>query len=266
MSEPRAASGWSGAPRWLQSWLKESYHRHHAAFVLAIGGNGPSWFTSVGYSAEKAIPFAYFISPPHTKTYVPPPTDQIRVGYLGRLVKVKGVFDLLDALTLLGDGATLTMAGAGIEEDSLKAKCVSAGINATFRGVLPIAEVNDFFREIDVLVLASTTSDDGWGVVVSEALMCGVPVIATSAVGASIVLDRQMFGRCVAPHNPKAIAAAIKDLRETGAFEPKNRCLRAIAASKTLSAHAGAEYLMRVISWNDGRTSRPLDFYENHDD
>ncbi|MDP1045310.1 glycosyltransferase, partial [Klebsiella pneumoniae] len=64
-------------------------------------------------------------------------------------------------------------------------------------GVLPMSDVNCFFRQVDVLVLASTTADDGWGVVVSEALMCGVAVVATATVGASVVLERSLFGRCV---------------------------------------------------------------------
>ncbi len=182
MSEPRVASGWSGTLRWLQSWSEERYHRRHAAFILAIGRNGPPWFKSVGYSAEKVIPFAYFISPPEVEAYVPPPTEKLRVGYLGRLVKMKGVFDVVAALAHLNGGATLDIAGGGPEEEALKANCISAGVEATFRGVLPMSEVNSFFREIDVLILA-TTSDDGWGVVVSEALMCGVPVVATAAVG-----------------------------------------------------------------------------------
>lgn len=264
MSEPRVASGWSGTLRWLQSWSEERYHRRHAAFILAIGRNGPPWFKSVGYSAEKVIPFAYFISPPEVEAYVPPPTEKLRVGYLGRLVKMKGVFDVVAALAHLNGGATLDIAGGGPEEEALKANCISAGVEATFRGVLPMSEVNSFFREIDVLILAATTSDDGWGVVVSEALMCGVPVVATAAVGASIVLERSLFGRWVPPNKPAAIADAVENLRDTGELNPVIRTLRAATAANILSAHAGAEYLMRVISWNDGRNARPRNFYEEH--
>lgn len=264
MSEPRVGSGWSGALRWLQSWGEERYHRRHAAFILAIGRNGPPWFKSIGYSAEKIIPFAYFISPPRVKTYIPPSSEKLRVGYLGRLVKSKGVFDLVDALAHLNSCVTLDIAGGGADEDALKAYCISSGVEATLHGVLPMSDVNCFFRQVDVLVLASTTADDGWGVVVSEALMCGVAVVATATVGASVVLERSLFGRCVPPNKPTAIADAIENLRDTEELNPVNRALRAATATSILSAHAGAEYLMRVISWHDGRDARPLNFYEEH--
>lgn len=265
MSEPRVASGWSGALRWLQSWGEERYHRRHAAFILAIGRNGPPWFTSIGYPAEKVIPFAYFISPPIVKSHIPPPTEKLRIGYLGRLVKPKGIFDVVDALAQLNGRVTFDIAGGGPEAEAMKAHCISAGVEATFRGVLPMSEINCFFRQIDVLILASTTSDDGWGVVVSEALMCGVAVVATTTVGASIVLDRSLFGRCVPPNNPTAIADAIEQLRDTGELKPAKRTLRTTTAVNILSAYAGAEYLMQVISWSDGHGARPQAFYQKHD-
>ncbi|WP_460136622.1 glycosyltransferase family 4 protein [Pseudomonas sp. S1_E04] len=265
MSEPRVASGWSGALRWLQSWGEERYHRRHAAFILAIGRNGPPWYTSTGYSAKKVIPFAYFISPPAMKPYVPPPDKKLRLGYLGRLVKTKGVFDVVDALAQMNGCATLDIAGAGPDEEALKARCISSGVEAVFRGVLPMNEINSFFREIDVLILASSAKD-GWGVVVSEALLCGVPVVATTTVGASIVLERSLFGRCIPPKNPTAIANAVEQMRNTGELSPAKRAPRAAAAANILSASAGAEYLMRVISWYDGRDARPQDFYQLHND
>lgn len=263
MSEPRVMDGWAGKLRLLQSWLTEGYHRRHAAAVLAIGRNGPPWFFAAGYSKAKVVPFAYFVPPPIT---VPAsPTEKLRVGYLGRLVRMKGIFDIVNAVSLLECPVKLDVAGNGPEEDNLKLMCSTAEVDSTFRGVLAISEIGDFFSQIDVLILAST-SKDGWGAVISEALMAGVPVIATPMVGASVVLQHRSFGRCVPAGSPTAIKEAILDLKCSGELAITRREIRAQAATQMLSAQAGASYLTKLIAWQEGKSERPLDFYSIRDD
>ncbi|WP_314917286.1 glycosyltransferase [Pseudomonas helleri] len=261
MSEPRVIDGFTGKLRLIQSWLTERYHRQNAAAILAIGRNGPPWFIASGYSKSRVLPFAYFVPPPLATPYKQCNTDKTRVGYLGRLIKMKGVLDVVNSVSGMNDKIALDFAGNGPEEDVLKSMCISAGIEHTFRGVIPITETGNFFSNIDILILASTSKDDGWGVVISEALMAGVTVIATPMVGASILLDNSLFGRCVPAHNPEAIKSAIYDLIKSDEFTPKKREARAYLANKILSAHAGAVYFMKIIDWLEGRSERPQDFY-----
>lgn len=263
MSEPRVMDGWAGKLRLLQSWLTEGYHRRNAAAILAIGRNGPPWFFAAGYPKNKVVPFAYFVPPPITS--LASPTEKLRVGYLGRLVRMKGIFDIVSAVSLLECPVMLDFAGNGPEEHNLKLMCSTAGVDSKFRGVLAISEIGDFFSHIDVLVLAST-SKDGWGAVISEALMAGVPVIATPMVGASVVLQHNSFGRCVPAGSPTAIKNAILDLKDCGELAIAKREVRARAATQILSAQAGATYLTKLISWLEGKTERPLDFYSIQDD
>lgn len=265
MSEPRELGGLPGKLRLLHSWLTEGYHRRNAIAVLAIGSNGPPWYYAAGYSPKKVVPFAYFLSPPGTAQFAPCPWGKLRIGYLGRLVKMKGVFDLVDAVKMLKDKTQLDFAGTGPEEEALKSSCVSAGIESTFRGVLAISDIGVFFSQIDVLVLASTTKD-GWGAVVSEALMAGVPVVLTPMVGASVVMKHSLFGRCVAASDPTAIRDAILDLKNAGDLSPAARPVRARKAVKVLSANAGALHLVHIIAWLEGRTTRPLEFYSTLDE
>ncbi|WP_047549757.1 glycosyltransferase [Methylotenera sp. G11] len=265
MSEPRVREGWKGELRFLHSWLTEGWLRKNSQFVLAQGGNGPSWFKSVGYPENKIFPFAYFIDPPKQLDSLSHKLRDsnllIHVGYVGRLVKMKGVFDLINAVAKLGSVVQLSIVGSGSEEQALRTKCQELHLDANFLGVMPIQEVSSFMNKLDVLVLAST-SKDGWGVVVSEALMTGTAVIATPFVGASIVLSKSSFGKCVPAKSPDSIAQAIIELQSQDAYSEDMRIQRAILARQCLSAESGARYFLDIIEWRFLLAARPAPFYE----
>lgn len=266
MSEPRVAEGWKGKVRYIQSWLTEGWLRKHTEFVLAQGRNGPPWFISVGYPVERVFPFAYFVNPAEYVVRTPMRAANevgiIKIGYVGRLVKMKGVFDLVAAMAKLGDKVHLRIVGAGPEENALKLTCAQLNICADFVGILPNNQIGEFMQQLDVLILASTSKDDGWGVVVSEALMVGTAVVATSCVGASIVLDDPLFGRCVSPESPDLIALAVNELYAIEAFKLDKRKKRAELARHCLSAESGARHLIEIIQWRFSVATRPLPFYQ----
>lgn len=267
MSEPRVREGCKGILRFIHSWLTEGWLRRHTEFVLAQGRNGPPWFRSVGYPENRVFPFAYFVEPPSLGEVEPDAVSQvdfpIRIGYVGRLVKMKGIFDLVDAVAMLGSSAQLSIVGSGPEEHALKDQCTRLEIDANFMGVLPIREIGHFMRKLDVLVLPSTSKEDGWGVVVSEALMCGTAVVATPCVGASLVLHEPLFGLCVPAHSPKQIAKAVNEMRLSGAFVREVRTRRESLAHMRLSAAGGARHLMEIIQWSMDGGMRPIPFYES---
>jgi glycosyltransferase involved in cell wall biosynthesis len=265
MAEPRVREGWKGEIRYFHSWLTEGWLRRNASFVLAIGRNGPPWFSSVGYAPDRIFPFAYFVDTPECaveggngRRHGARP---LRIGYLGRLVAMKGVFDLVAAVALLGEPCNLEIGGGGPDEARLRASCDAAKLDTRFHGVIPIAEVGRFLSNLDVLVLASTTTDDGWGVVVSEALMCGTAVVATDCVGASMVLDDPKRGRVVPARSPHEIADAIMDIAGCGGFDSTARSNRAAWSKQVLGATGGAQYLLDIVAWSEGTSPRPTAFH-----
>ncbi len=173
MSEPRDNAGLAGAVRFVQSWMTEASLRRHAQFVLAIGRHGPPWFRSVGYRRERVFPFAYFLPPPAEVETQRPSAAQLRIAYVGRLIEKKGVQFLLPAVRALGRPARLTLIGDGELRERLVAQANESGVDTEFCGVLPIEQVQRRMLDFDVLVLPSISKDDGWGAVVSEALMGG---------------------------------------------------------------------------------------------
>lgn len=259
--EPRVFEGLGGYLRLFQSWLTESWHRQHLRAVLAVGRNGTPWFRRAGYAVDRIFPFAYFIPPPAADQPRATAEDRLTVGYVGRLIRMKGVPDLIDALPHLGPQARLLLAGRGAEEAALTAQAQAAGITADFRGVIPNHAIGPFLASLDVLVLPSRSMDDGWGVVVSEALMQGVPVVATPQVGASIMLDDPRNGRCVPANSPIAIAHAIQDLVRSGATTAEARADRRMRTCRQLTAEAGATHLIAILRHLLDKTPRPAPFY-----
>lgn len=264
MAEPRVREGLRGKLRIIQSWITEGWFRRNTEFVLAIGRNGPLWFQCVGYSPEKIFPFAYFINSKEFKNisirHIHP--KKLQIGYIGRLIKMKGVDDLLAATALLKDKPEIIIAGIGSQEIYLKRIAKKIDIKTEFRGVIPINEVKNFMSDIDVLILASNSSDDGWGVVVSEALMTGTAVIATNMVGASITLESPLTGAIVPARSPQHISNAIEYLDRQGSFEPSARLLRQQWALSRLSSVAGADYFISILEHCFNEAQRPNPFYK----
>ncbi|MFC0401445.1 glycosyltransferase [Paraburkholderia rhizosphaerae] len=262
MSEPRDNAGVAGAVRYLQSWITEAALRRHVQFVLAIGRHGPPWFRSVGYRRERVFPFAYFLPPPATEVDTPRQSAaQLRIAYVGRLIEKKGVQFLLPAMRELGQRARLTLIGDGELRERLVAQAKEFGVETEFCGVLPIEQVQRRMPDFDVLVLPSISKDDGWGAVVSEALMAGTAVVASNCAGASILLDSPRNGRVVRPGDSSAIAAAITDLERTGALSSRSRRTRRKWALERLTAHAGASYFEQIVRHRVGNAPRPKEFY-----
>ncbi len=270
MSEPRDGAGIKGALRFGQSWLTEGWLRSEAAFVLAIGQHGPPWFRSVGYPAERVFPFAYFLAAPDANgsgaaqlTLARPSrtgTAPLEIAYVGRLIETKGVRYLLPAMRRLTPRARLTLIGDGPLRGELEDSAHRLGIEAHFSGVLPIAEVQQRMRVFDALVLPSCTKD-GWGAVVSEALLAGTAVITSTCVGASILFGTPCNGRVVAPRDSEAIASALIDLQHADALTIAARAARMRWASARLSAQAGASYFARIVRHRTEGCPRPPEFY-----
>ena len=271
-SEPRDDQGWKGALRLLQSWAEECWVRRNVSFILAIGRHGPAWFSRVGYSAEIIHPFAYFLPEPKLDAVeIIEASSQlgcqefnrlIRVGFVGRITITKGVFYLLDAIKCLDGKASLTLVGDGDARSKIVSLVQQSHLDVDMTGALPMASVQNKMEGFDVLVLPSITKDDGWGAVVSEALMLGCAVVATSCVGASILLDRSQNGRVVPPNDSKAIADAILQIRDSGLLSSESRTERSLWALQRLTASAGAKQLIRIIEHHRNDGQRPQPFFE----
>ena len=143
-------------------------------------------------------------------------TDEPKILFLSRLHYKKGCEHLLRAAAKLaadGVGGTFIFAGTGDEAyvDSLKqmAKDLSIADRVLFTGQVTGDCKFSLYRNADAFVLP--TSQENFGLVLIEAMACGVPVVTTK--GVDIWRDLESSGSArIVEQDAAAIAATLKDL------------------------------------------------------
>lgn len=106
--------------------------------------------------------------------------------YVGRLVEPKGLLYLLESykkLKMKCNDICLVFVGDGSLKEMLENLCTEENINdVIFTGWLSDERIK-YYSVADIFVLP--TLRDVWGLVINEAMCCGLPVVSTKAAGAS---------------------------------------------------------------------------------
>jgi D-inositol-3-phosphate glycosyltransferase len=147
-------------------------------------------------------------------------TDRPRLVTIGRLVPRKGVGDVLTALARV-PAAELVVGGGppdGQDPNSdpelreLHRMAVEAGVadRVRFLGAVPRADVPALLRSADAVVCAPWY--EPFGMVPLEAMACGRAVVATAVGGMRDTVVDGVTGVHVPPRQPRALAAALRDL------------------------------------------------------
>jgi glycosyltransferase involved in cell wall biosynthesis len=145
--------------------------------------------------------------------------------FAGRLVREKGVFELLSAYAKLDESMRrqigLIFAGDGVSRRQLEeqAASISPGV-IRFAGFAQREQLAIYYALAEMLVLP--TYADTWGLVVNEAMACGLPVILSRSAGCAVELLRECWnGLLVPPRDVVLLTSAMRsladqpDLRET---------------------------------------------------
>ncbi|MCA9522507.1 MAG: glycosyltransferase family 4 protein, partial [Myxococcales bacterium] len=123
---------------------------------------------------------------PETPHGTASPSRGLRVGFLGRLVPLKGVDQLLEAAAGL-TGVELRIGGEGPERRGLEALARARSVSVRFEGTIPASRRWEWLQELDALVVPSVRGPlglvEGAPRVVLEAMSAGVPLIASSVGG-----------------------------------------------------------------------------------
>lgn len=150
---------------------------------------------------------------PDVRHDIPPDDERFRVVNIARHDPVKGIDLLLEAMALLPEDVILTQYGSGPQTAELAAQLGRLGVEdrVHLEGALWTDRAADRICDHDVFVLPSRT--EGVPVSVMEAMLAGVPVIATDVGGVTELVTDDVTGLVVPPEDPASIAAAILELR-----------------------------------------------------
>jgi glycosyltransferase involved in cell wall biosynthesis len=117
---------------------------------------------------------------------------RIQFGYLGRFHPKKKLEDIVTAAVKTAN-VSLLVAGGGPKDYEDKIRLLACGNgNVTWPGFVTKDRREEFFRTIDFLVLASEY--ECFGMAAAEALVRGIPVIVTEAVGVAEDVKRTNGG------------------------------------------------------------------------
>jgi glycosyltransferase involved in cell wall biosynthesis len=153
-----------------------------------------------------------FTPPPGTPTVDGPP----RIVAVAAFEPVKGLEELIEAAGLLaqrGAAFRLDLVGDGLLRAPLERRAVELGLaeHTTFHGTLPSDEVAGLMRVAAFAVVPSRW--ETFSVALSEAMACGLPVVAT-AVGALPERVDERTRILVAPRDSQALADGLATMLE----------------------------------------------------
>jgi glycosyltransferase involved in cell wall biosynthesis len=165
--------------------------------------------------------------------------------YVGRLIKAKGVFDLLEAYSqmdaVIRSAVGLVLVGDGADRDELMRTAVRIKTgNIQFAGFIQRDELAQFYTFAEGLVFP--THSDTWGLVVNEAMSCGLPVIVADVAGCTADLVQDGWNGFVVPPGKTVKFAAM---------------MTQLASDPSLRREMGARSRQRIEayspeSWSEG--------------
>ncbi len=196
--------------RWTRDWLAAAYDVPAARLHVVVPGADKSPLAEGSTTGERLLS-------------------------VGAITPVKGHDVLVSALASLSDLRwTWSLVGASVDAGhatALWASLCEAGLDdrVTLAGALTGPDLAAAYAGADLLVLPSR--HETYGIVASEALARGIPVLATDVGGVREALGASSRGAVpgllVPPDDPPALAAALRDWLSTSALRARLRSLAA---------------------------------------
>ena len=131
-----------------------------------------------------------------------PVAKPLTVGFVGALSQRKGARYLLAALASLPKGAAklIIYTRAPVDRDLIRG---FEGVDVEIRGGLSDAALAADMKQCDLISLPSIA--EGFGLVILEAMACGVPVLCTTSTGGADFIHHRQNGLLIEPGSTEAI-------------------------------------------------------------
>lgn len=171
--------------------------------------------------------------------------EPFTVLYVGRVVELKGIYDLLAAVASV-DGVHLHVVGSG-EVDRLRDRAARLGATGdlSFERPVPHGRLPGYYAAADAVCVPAHA--ESFGMVNLEAMACAIPVVATDVGGVGEYAADGENALLVPAGDPDAIADALERLRSNPSLR------RAIGRAARETAEG--------FTWSD-QAARLADFCE----
>jgi glycosyltransferase involved in cell wall biosynthesis len=243
---------------------KYSFDRHiyekHLDFILAMGQRGVQWYKSAGYDDARIYPFAYVTEKPDIPLQNGTSADKsktVRILYLGRIIALKDVVTGIRALARISSlDWRFDVVGDGPDLPRCKTTAAEVGIEdrVRFHPIVDNSVIGSVFEKADLLLFPS--SCDGWGAVVNEALMCGVPVVCSDQCGAADLLRKPLLGSIFKAGSVEGLQVALKGWIERGRRN-KDNSAHIQEWSSAIEGTEVAKYVIEIVKHFESAELKP---------
>lgn len=187
-----AKSSWNWKSLLLSTVQRYSLNKHdmiiggsHLSekYIRASGFRGPMrLIPQYGVNPEVYFPISRNITSANGSV----DSEKFTIGFVGRILEMKGLHVLVNAMTRLPSDCELVILGSGeflsnIQNLVSELKLTS---RVKFKSGIPARDVPEVMRMFDVLCIPSLTSSlwrEQFGRVIIEAMACGTPVVGSSS-------------------------------------------------------------------------------------
>lgn len=256
-------------------WLVRMWHRallsRFDAF-LAIGKANRRFYLDYGIQPQRVFQSNYFVDNDRFEKQFE--RDRLRRDalraewnipeghtcfvFVGKLEPKKRVLDLLRALDTARRASPnihLLIVGTGELMEEARAFTAARELPVTFAGFLNQTEITRAYAAADCLVLPSDYGET-WGLVVNEAMVCGLPALVSDRVGSAADLVREGVTGAVFPcGDTEALAGKLSEFSGDAKLAPLGeRARELIRAFSVDHAVAGTIRAIEFVrATGDGR-------------
>jgi glycosyltransferase involved in cell wall biosynthesis len=228
---PRIVRGESNSIAKRAKWKKLFHSLHLSSYdaFLSIGKKNREFYIRHGISTSRIFDAPYFVDnarfeSEYQKNYQD--RSEIRKGwkipetsfcylFVGKIEPKKRLLDLLKAIDIVRKvrpETHLLVVGTGQLLQEAQLYALTRGLPVTFAGFLNQSEITKAYVAADCLVLPSNAGET-WGLVVNEAMACGIPAIVSDQVGCgSDLIEDGVTGKIFPLGNVPALAEILTQL------------------------------------------------------
>lgn len=172
------------------------------------------------------------------------PDEDFVVGHVGRLAAEKSIDFLAAAaaeFVASDERAWLLVAGSGPCEDEFRRQFAEHGVQERLilEGVVPKAQLSDVYHAMDVFAFASLSETQG--MVLTEAMAAGVPVVAVDGPGVRDTVQDSTNGRLLRTQDTAEFVAALTEMERLSANEMRRFKIAARSTAHEFSMQRSAE-------------------------
>ncbi|MBA3741912.1 glycosyltransferase family 4 protein [Sporichthya sp.] len=169
------------------------------------------------------------------------------LGFLGRFDEPRKGFEILTAAMeqLVADrpGLRLLVAGPGDIEAALAAMPAAVAARITMLGLISEAEKEQMLRSVDLYV-APNTGGESFGIILTEAMSAGTPVVASDIDAFRRVLEDGTCGALFPVGDADALALTLADLLD----DPARRAVLRGEAARTVARYDWSQVAADVVA------------------